>query len=229
MTTPSARLPEHLARRFKTGTVDMKIGRKTFTFLEIENLDVILEEIVSPSSAPGGERPFWVKIWESSIILAHFLSTIEVDPDKRMLEIGAGMGVAGVVAAAFGHNVTITDNNEDALAFARVNASLNGLPDLPVVNVDWRSPLGLGAYDVIFGSDIVYAEASFGHLVNFLRKHLAAEGTMYIAVSGFIKGTAFFNQMSDHFSMQKKTYRMRSQTEEIPVHLYKMVLKSIAS
>ena len=49
---------------------------------------------------------------------------------------------------------------------------------------------------------------------------------MYIAVSGFIKGTAFFNQMSDHFSMQKKTYRMRSQTEEFPVNLYKMVLKS---
>jgi len=43
--------------------------------------------------------------------------------NSECLEIGAGIGVAGLFAAAFGYEVTITDIDEYALLFARRLAS----------------------------------------------------------------------------------------------------------
>lgn len=188
-------------------------------------MDVILPEIVSPSKGNGKDRPFWVKIWESSIVLAYYLSNLPVRRGQKMLEIGAGMGVTGIAAASFGHNVTITDNNEDALAFARVNAAANGLEQLPVYSLDWNQPDTEEKWDVIFGSDVVYAESGFELLVDFLRAHLKQDGTIYLALSGFIRGTRFFQAMSRCFEMKKKTLTMRSDEEQFQVHLYIIRLK----
>lgn len=220
MTGHSLELPVHLKKRFITDFTEIEISGKRMKFLEVQNLDSILPEIVSPSKGNGKNRPFWVKIWESSIILAYYLSNLPVHSGQRMLEIGAGMGVTGIAAASFGHNVTITDNNEDALAFARVNAAANGLEHLSIRSLDWNRPDTEEKWDVIFGSDVVYVESGFDLLVDFLRRHLKQDGTIYLALSGFIRGDRFFQVMSRYFEMKKKTITMRSEEEQYRVQLY---------
>ena len=221
----SLELPVHLKKRFITDFTEIEISGKRMKFLEVQNLETILPEIVSPAKGNGKDRPFWVKIWESSVFLAYYLSTLPVNPELRMLEIGAGMGITGIAAASFGHNVTITDNNEDALAFAHVNAAANGLEHLAIRFLDWNRPDTEEKWDVIFGSDVVYAESGFDLLVDFLRRHLKQDGTIYLALSGFIRGTRFFQAMSQYFAMRKNTVTMRSDEEQFQIHLYAINFK----
>jgi predicted nicotinamide N-methyase len=220
MPTNSLELPDRLKKRFITDFTEIAILDKRMKFLEVKNLDVILPEIVTPSKGNGKDRPFWVKIWESSVVLAYYLANLPVKSGQKMLEIGAGMGVTGIAAASFGHDVTITDNNEDALEFARVNAAANGLENLPVRSLDWNHPNIDEKWDVIFGADVVYAESGFEMLVDFLRAHLKQDGTIYLALSGFIRGTQFFQAMSRYFAMKKKTMTMRSDEEQFQIQLY---------
>jgi len=221
----SKELPEELKKRFKTHFIDIAVKGKSFKFLEIENMESVLEHIISPSPLYGGERPFWVKIWESSIVLAHHLADIPVNPQEKMLEIGAAMGVAGIVAAAFGHNVTLTDKNEDALAFARVNAAVNGLETLPIRKLDWTDPESREKFHVIFGSDIIYQESAIEPLITFLKDHLYEPGRVYLALSGFIKGDLFFEKVGRFFELDKKSLVLRSEEERYPVNLYTLHVK----
>ena len=48
--------------------------------------------------------PLWTKIWEATAVLTLRLSAIPPDPSRRFLEIGAGMGVAGLSAMAMGQS-----------------------------------------------------------------------------------------------------------------------------
>lgn len=213
-------LPDDLKKKYKTEITEIAVRDKRLRFLEIMNLETILEEIISPSAASGGERPFWVKIWESSIILAHFLGGLPSNAKRKMLEIGAAMGVAGIFAAAFGHHVTITDKNEEALAFARVNAAMNGLHDLDIRKLDWTDSQDGETYDVIFGSDVLYDGGTFESLIHFLRTHIKEGGEIYLAVSGFIKARSFFEQAHRYFEMERKTHTLRSEEELFRIHFY---------
>ncbi len=222
MKSDSLQLPTRLRRRFKTHFTEIAVEGKKFKFLEIDNLDTVLGEIVSPPKNSEMGRPFWVKIWESAIILAYHLARMPVASERKILEIGAGMGVSGIVAAYFGHDVAVTDINEDALAFARVNAAANGMPDLPVFSLDWNSAPAEEKWDMIIGADVVYRESGFHDLVAFLRTHLAPNGVIYLSLSGFIKGQAFFEEMAHFFVLQKKTLVMRSEDETIPINLFSL-------
>lgn len=50
-------------------------------------------------------------------------------PSESLVDIGAGSGVGGIVAASLlpGARITLTDINDKALRFARINAAFNGV------------------------------------------------------------------------------------------------------
>ena len=132
-------LLETLRQQYGTYQTEIAVGDKRLKFLQANEIEGALDG-VSLGGNGLAEFPFWLKIWESSVVLAHFLSQIPKDDDKQWLELGAGMGVAGIFVAAFGHNVTITDNHEEALKFARANALLNGLEHIKIALLDWNRP-----------------------------------------------------------------------------------------
>ncbi|NWH69107.1 MT21D methyltransferase, partial [Geococcyx californianus] len=58
----------------------------------------------------GGEGSV---VWDAALVLAKFLeSGARPLARRRVLELGAGTGAAGIVAAALGANVTVTDLEE---------------------------------------------------------------------------------------------------------------------
>jgi predicted nicotinamide N-methyase len=65
--------------------------------------------------------PLWAKIWPASWMLADCLAQMPVVSSKKFLEIVAGAGLVSIVAAAFGHKITLSESNPDALQFARAN------------------------------------------------------------------------------------------------------------
>lgn len=77
-----------------------------------------------------------------------FCRHLDVRPGQRVLEIGAGFGLAAVLAAKTGATVVATDVVEDAVRAIRTNAALNG------VSIDARvgdcyDPVASERFDVI--------------------------------------------------------------------------------
>ncbi|MEE6492313.1 hypothetical protein FKM82_016543 [Ascaphus truei] len=115
-------------------------------------------------------------VWDAAIVLAKFLESRESGGQRlrgsAVLELGAGTGIVGIMAATLGANVTITDLEE--------------LQDLMKINIDSNLHLitgscqakvlkwGEGAAesqplpDYILMADCIYYEESLEPLVNTL-------------------------------------------------------------
>ena len=166
--------------------------------------------------------PLWSKIWEATAVLSFHLSTIEPDPSKRFLEIGAGMGVAGLVGAKIGHNMTITEYNRDAIEFARANAALNDINNVDIRELDWNNPLIEGQFDYIIGSEIVFKEEDIMGLYLLFKRYLKPGGTIFLA-EGMRKTTMkFVKDMETHYTIAMKKQTMKSDDKEIPIILFKL-------
>ncbi|MBW3622649.1 MAG: methyltransferase domain-containing protein, partial [Armatimonadetes bacterium] len=133
------------------------------------------------------ELPFWAYLWPASIGIARCLCS-EDEPSlpiarclpPTVLELGCGVGLAGIVAATLGMNVIQTDLVPNALRFARVNARRNGV-EIPGFVGDWRA-MGLnGRFDVILGSDVLYEPKLHPALMRIMHNHLAPEGRVLIS------------------------------------------------
>jgi predicted nicotinamide N-methyase len=170
-----------IREKYELQTVPIAIGEKKLELYQVKNWDVFADHLEQKGNAYIKDFPFWVKIWEASIVLAHHLAQIGLDEQMTVLEIGAGMGIAGLFLAAHGHKVTITDYEEDALELLRMNAELNGLTNVSISRLDWHNPDLTGKYDIICGSELVYSETSIEPIIDLFRRYLLPRGTVFLA------------------------------------------------
>ena len=129
--------------------------------LQIRDLEDYLVSNIEAQGLSLENFPYWAMVWDAALVLADFLVKQEPQPDRNILEIGAGLGFAGLCAAARGHRVTLTDNTADALAFARLSMLHNNLTNVQVEYLDWTAPTLEGKFDWIVGSDILYEPKNF--------------------------------------------------------------------
>jgi EEF1A lysine methyltransferase 3 len=213
-------LMEQIGSRFSIETVPVKIGDDVLKIVQIKDYEEYILDQIEADDLDVTEAPFWAKLWEASILLAYFLGRQPVKPDCRILEIGAGIGIVGVYAALCGHNITITDINEDALLFARANALLNGLTDLEIRRLDWSDPGETARYDIIVGSEVVYDRRSYPLLVEFLRRTLIPDGIIFLAKHAELSAPTFFEELSKCFEFKKTTQTLRKDGEAQEIELF---------
>lgn len=211
---------ESFQKQYDTTTTHVTIRGRSFRFFVAKSLDSYIdpEDIFH-------DFPLWTKIWEASVVLADYLAGLHVEPKKRFLEIGCGLGLVGIVATSFGHKGIMTDYNQDALNFANANALLNNVSGLEIKALDWNSPQLHGTYDYIIGSEICYRESDFQPILDLFMSY-AKDGGEIILAEGIRKTSMeFLNRMSEifHITAQKKI--LRSRDREIRVMLCKMRLK----
>lgn len=118
--------------------------------------------------------PYGIVLWPAAIALAHEVAARDVK-GLRVLELGAGTGLPGIVAAARGAKVVQTDRQELVLHLCRMNAQRNGSPLILHRIADWTEWRDADRYDLILGSDILYApglHASLRHIfgIRFARR-----------------------------------------------------------
>jgi predicted nicotinamide N-methyase len=130
----------------------------------------------------AGRLPYGVVLWPAAIALAHEIAT---RPDafrgRAVLELGAGTGLPGVVAASLGSRVVQSDRQEGALAVCRLNGERNGVPTIVYRSDDWTAWADAGRYDWIVGSDILYADEMHPELRRIFEANLAPGGRVLIA------------------------------------------------
>jgi predicted nicotinamide N-methyase len=128
--------------------------------------------------------PYWATLWPSARMLAKAVVRERWDTYSRpvhVLEIGCGLGLAGVACLARGLTVTFSDVDETAIAYAAANARLNGFTSFHTVPIDIRCPPNDRKYPVVIGSDLMYEERLVNPLVKLLEAVLAPGGICLIA------------------------------------------------
>jgi predicted nicotinamide N-methyase len=166
--------------------------------------------------------PLWVKIWEASGVLASYLTALPTDPNKTMLEIGCGLGLAGIAATMAGHRITMTELNPDALVFARANAVVNGCPDTPIESLDWSTPRLKGRFDYIVGSETVYRTEDIDGLEALFDRYLTPDGTIILAEAVRGTGVTFWERMRRNYRVQARRQTLRSEQGDQHMVLFRL-------
>jgi predicted nicotinamide N-methyase len=128
-----------------------------------------------------GRIPYGVMLWPSSIALAHELVARAGSlAGVRILELGAGTGLPGIVAATYGAHVVQTDRLDVALDLCRRNAERNHVSVEHRV-ADWTVWSDEERYDLILGADVLYAERLHSFLRHIFETNLAPNGRLLMA------------------------------------------------
>ncbi|MBD9679559.1 methyltransferase [Pseudomonas sp. PDM18] len=114
------------------------------------------------------EPPYWCFCWASGLVLAHWLAEKpEWVRGKRVLDFGAGSGIAAIAAAKAGAaEVVACDLDPLALDACRANAELNGVQ--LTYSADFFQEED--RYDLIIVADVLYDRANLPLLDEFLSR-----------------------------------------------------------
>ena len=206
---------EAFHREYKTETTEVVVNGKQFNIL----LPKYLDRFINPVDILH-EFPLWAKIWKASWVLGGYLADMPSDPRKRFLEIGAGVGLVSIVAATFGHRITMTEDNNDALKFAQANAHLNNCPGLPILRLDWHDPQIKGRFDTIVASEITYKMEDFMPLVQLLKSYLQPGGQIILASEMRKTGKDFYDLLKTDFDIRIEKKNLRSDSSVTQIMLF---------
>lgn len=204
-------------QQYPTEQRESVIGKRLFRFLVPQSL----EQFLDPEDL-FNQFPLWTKIWEASLVLAHRLAATPPEADQRWLELGAGIGVVGIVAAAFQHDITITEYDPHALNFIKANAHLNQCPQDRIIQLDWLQPALTRRFDRIVGSELIYNERDFPALGTLFKSLLKPNGEILLAGEVRQTNRAFLDLMQTDFHIEIARNTLRSDERSITVLLIRM-------
>ena len=225
----------------------VRIGEGVLECLQLSDMEAYIEQrlnLPSPEVVPEAGTgtgidalPLWAKLWPASLPLAMYLRGVVPGPGERVLEVGAGLGLAGLFAARRGFSVVLSDIAPEALIFARINVLRNGLGDMVRVrSLDFtkadhsdadHSKQGLSGshpesyperYDRIIGSEVLYLESFFEPLLRFFRTHLASTPTAEILLSANAgrRSIKFFAAAKEFFHISRSMAPSPTSSPEVP-------------
>jgi predicted nicotinamide N-methyase len=125
------------------------------------------EDLIDEEAFDADEfLPYWAELWPAATALAAALPGTLAG--VRVVELGCGLGVPSLVAAARGADVTALDWAEDAVSLLEQNAARNGLALTAAVH-DWREPLG-ARFDLAIAADVLYERRNVEPVLERLRE-----------------------------------------------------------
>jgi predicted nicotinamide N-methyase len=161
-------------------TYNFSIAGRPWTIMAVSNQEALLR-----ASNRFSAFPFGLLLWESAPALAGRLTRHEHEVrGRRVLELGAGAGLAGLVARHLGAEVLQTDHSPEALELCRMNAELNAVAGIDVALADWNDWRDESRYDFIIGSDVLYDRAAHDPIMAILDRNLTPEGCALLTDPG---------------------------------------------
>jgi predicted nicotinamide N-methyase len=140
--------------------------------------------------------PLFGLVWPSALVLAAHLQNTVLG-QRRILEVGCGLGLASLSLHRRQGDVTASDCHPLAGVFLDEIARLNVLPALPYLHGDWAAVNdSLGRFDLIIGSDVLYERDQPAALAAFIERH--SQAAMEVVIVDPDRGNrAGFNRLME--------------------------------
>jgi predicted nicotinamide N-methyase len=168
-------------------TYRLPIAGRDWTIRAVRDHDALLA-----AADRFAQFPFGLLLWDSAPALAEALAQRpELVRGRRLLELGAGVGLAGLVARHLGGEIRQTDHIEEALELCRINAQLNGVPGIDVAHADWNDWHDETLYDLIIGADVLYDRTAHAAILSILNRNLAPGGSVILTDPGRVYTAGF--------------------------------------
>lgn len=156
--------------------------------------------------------PYWSKIWPSALALSRFIiQHPQYVQNKKLAELGAGLGLPSLVAALYAREVLCTDHEAAAVAIAQQSATHNQLTNFKTAVVDWQLQGDIEA-DVLLLSDVNYEPANFKYLLELVSSSLQKGITIIISTPQRLMAKDFINPLLQN-CIQQEEMRIEQQGE----------------
>lgn len=176
-------------------------------------------ETILAESLDEGRFPWWPLAYPGSVALGSYL--LQRAPLRgRAIELGCGLGLAGIAGAAAGLRVTLTDLEPEALELARRSARDNDVLIESHRALDWNTPGWNPRYDMVLGADILHEPADFGRMLTLFDALLEDGGQVLLADPGRELGRTFYPAAREAYRIRSEvvTIRLHEATSAVEVH-----------
>ena len=152
---------------------------------------------------PLGEPPYWVDIWPASRAAVWALARHPDLHGLRLLDLGCGIGLPGIAAAAGGAEVTFCDGEPDALAFAEWNARrvAGSAAQIHTIAADWNAVTLDREFDILVMADITYRLDQQSRLLELATTCLREAGVVLHADPDRVESTRFLRGLARAFEL----------------------------
>lgn len=217
---------------FKTENLSLSIAHLNINLTVITNLDDLFDALIEKGNDHADvqdERiPYWAELWASAIGLSEYLIENQViTPEKKVLEIGCGLGLPSIVAGLLGaKDIIISDYFQEALDFAEMNWVKN-LPHQKAqfLTMDWRNPPPSLKCDILLASDVAYEKRAFEPLLNAFKTFLNSNGTILISEPNrYISKSFFSNLHHEGYEVKHSEKTINRKGHNFLINIYELKL-----
>lgn len=164
--------------------VEIRVGGRALRLARPADPDRLLEDpTVLAWNAADDYMPYWAYLWPGAYLLAESAAGEAWEGGVAALELGCGLGLAGLAALAAGcARVDFTDYDEAPLRFVRRTMAANGFGEdrFTTERIDWREPPDR-RYRAILGADVLYERRLVPLVVDLLAQMLEPDGFALVA------------------------------------------------
>ncbi|MDQ2999640.1 MAG: methyltransferase domain-containing protein [Fibrobacterota bacterium] len=174
--------------RFPLVNQDLVLAGTTVNLATVPYTPAELDRIVAIRGLKERAWPYWLEDWLATYALAEVLD--EEDPARwpgPVLDVGCGSGgLSTWLRIRFGLEPFSCDFNSDACRMAALNIARNGAYATKgrVFCADFRSFPAKAEFGLVLAGDMLYAQENQAPILAFLSRHLAPDGTAFLADPG---------------------------------------------
>ena len=153
---------------------------------------------------PETAFPYWARVWPASLGLCEFLADhLQFIGGKKILELGAGLGLPSLFASQYAKEVITSDFNPDAVTLMKRSVIENGIKNIECRLLDWNHLPPFPEADTLLISDVNYDPIAFESLHTVLQFFLTHKSSIVLSTPQRLMAKSFIERLLPFTVMQE--------------------------
>jgi predicted nicotinamide N-methyase len=192
--------------------VPCDVDGRSVALWQVHDLEAHVDRRALLAAEDPAEPPYWAHLWSGARVLAAAVPAAA----GRVVELGCGLGLPGLVAALRGASVVFVDHEITPLEFVAESARANGIAEARCVVADFAAPPFRAPFDLVLAAEIVYDRAGFGSLADALARLAGPRGRVLLTDGQRIDTRAFYPAL-EAAGLRWRAHTVRVVEEGLPV------------